>query len=65
MTTLRVNDEEKLVLRNILIEYLGDLRMEICNTDNIRYKQMLRHRKGIIEQILKELQFSMEAPLAE
>jgi hypothetical protein len=63
MVTLDLNEDEKQVLIDLLDDCLTDLRMEICDTDNIVYKQNLKNRKAVIRKIIAELQRAVE-PIA-
>lgn len=48
MTQLEIDEEERQILLQLLDTCISDLRMEISNTDNINYKDMLKHRKDIL-----------------
>jgi hypothetical protein len=60
MVTLDLNADEKEVLIDLLDDCLTDLRMEICDTDNIVYKQSLKNREAVIRKIIAELQQAAE-----
>ena len=50
MVQLEIDEEERTILLQLLDTCISDLRVEISNTDNMNYKDMLRHRK---ETLLK------------
>lgn len=45
MVHLEINEEERSILLQLLDSCISDLRVEISNTDNMNYKDMLKHRK--------------------
>lgn len=55
MPTFELTPEELELLRDILESDLSELRMEIVDTDNSRYKEGLRHRKQIMMDIMEKL----------
>jgi hypothetical protein len=55
MHRLELSSEDAYVLREALISYLSDLRMEIADTDRQDYREQLKHRKGILEGIAGKL----------
>ena len=55
MLHLEMTDEEHQLLTNMLDEYLSDLRMEIADTDSLEYKEGLRHRKQVAQQLSEKL----------
>ena len=48
MIQLEIDEEERRILLQLMDTCISDLRMEISNTDNINYKDMLKHRKDIL-----------------
>lgn len=52
---LTLSEQEVDLLRRILTGYLGDLRMEIVDTDNHEYKQGLRDEKAALEALVARL----------
>ncbi|MGD8375852.1 MAG: hypothetical protein PVF68_06910 [Acidobacteriota bacterium] len=52
---IRLNDEEATVLRELLEEYLSDLRMEISHTDLLDYRDRLRRKQVVIHALLDRL----------
>ncbi|MCX8026154.1 MAG: hypothetical protein N3A60_13220 [Thermanaerothrix sp.] len=65
MLTLDLTPEEARVLMQVLEACVSDMRMEISQTDNIRYKAMLKERKAALERVLQVLREQMPLPLAE
>ena len=55
MPTFELNPEELELLKEILASDLSELRMEIVDTDNSRFKDGLKHRKQIMMDILEKL----------
>lgn len=61
MLHLELNEEEQRILADLLETDIGELRMEIANTDNAAYREMLKHRERVLRRLLAELQV---APVA-
>lgn len=55
MPAFEFTPEELELLREILTSDLSELRMEIVDTDNSRFKDGLKHRKQIMMDILEKL----------
>ncbi len=55
MATIELADEEVQVLREVLVNYLSDLRMEIGNTDSKDYRDRLKRKEEVIKRILERL----------
>ncbi len=55
MIRIDLTQEEQTTLRDILESALSDLRMEIADTDNHDFKEMLKRRKGILEKTIAAL----------
>ena len=49
---LQLSAEQGALLHQLLDEALGDLRMEIADTDNSRYKEQLRGREQTLLSLL-------------
>lgn len=52
MITLKLSEEENILLIQILENCLADLRMEISQTDSLEYKEMLKGHKALLTKIL-------------
>lgn len=55
MPAFELTPEELELLKEILTSDLSELRMEIVDTDNSRFKEGLKHRKQIMMDILAKL----------
>ena len=53
---LRLTAVEEQTLQRILTNYLGDLRMEIADTENYEYKEGLKDDEEAIKSILTKLE---------
>lgn len=52
---LELDNDQVAVLQDVLESTLGDLRMEISNTDNAQFRRGLRAREDTLRTILAEL----------
>lgn len=43
------------ILKNILERYLGDLRMEIADTDNKDYREKLKEEEVVVKELIEKL----------
>ena len=55
MIQLDIDDEEREILAGVLTSYLSDLRMEISHTDSQDVREMLKHRKAVLQKVLASL----------
>lgn len=55
MPDLNLTDDEREFLIRLLENDLSDLRMEIVDTDNMKFKQMLRENKALLTSIIEKL----------
>lgn len=55
-----LTEEESSVLQQALSSYLSDLRMEISDTDNRRFREGLRHEREVLEAIFAKLDEASE-----
>jgi hypothetical protein len=55
MLQIELTDEEQHILKEILESDLSDLRMEICETDDRTFKDMLKNKEQMMEKILEML----------
>ena len=58
MLRIELNDDEVRVLREVLQEYVSDLRMEIGATDSMDFREGLKEK----ERFLKAIQARLERP---
>ncbi len=54
--TLELTRREAEELVNVLESYLSELRMEIAGTDSWDYRQGLKERKVVLNQVLQQVQ---------
>lgn len=59
--SLDLSDEERALLRDVLIVSLSELRLEIAGTDRLAYRDGLRSRKVVIEKVIAALEFPVPA----
>ena len=52
MPKLELTDDEARLLKEILQSYLGDLRMEIADTDLQSFRNKLRSNEELIKRII-------------
>ena len=52
MFTLELTQEEQMILTNILERCVSDLHSEIIRTDKWEYKEMLKRRKKVLQDLL-------------
>jgi hypothetical protein len=55
MITMKLTDEEAVILHSIIKASIEDLRVEILHTDRREYREMLKKQEEIIKKILEEL----------
>ncbi len=55
MVQLDLNKDEIDIMLQVLDSYLSDLRMEIADTDRMEFRDMLKHRKGVITKVIEAL----------
>ncbi|WP_334138803.1 hypothetical protein [Thermovirga lienii] len=52
---LKLTQEEKELLRELLSFTLSELRMEIADTDSSTYREKLKERKDILKGLMEKL----------
>jgi hypothetical protein len=60
MLQIKLNEEERLTLKELLQCCLAELRVEIHHTDDMDFKEMLKNRKNVLVKILNELAVESE-----
>ncbi len=55
MATIQMTAPETSMLCDILESYLGDLRMEVANTDSLDFRTKLKDREEFIKDLLSRL----------
>ena len=61
-TTLILEDQDRDTLTRVLIEYLGDLRLAIRNTDSRTMREGMHRDEDSIKSILQSLGAELPAP---
>ena len=56
MTTLKLNQEQRETLKESLTSYLSDLRLEIADTDNLDFREKLKHQEIVLNDVLAMLE---------
>jgi len=67
MIHLNLNIEEREAIINVLESYLSNLRYEIADTDNMKFRNGLKERKVLLTKLLNTLKQSVDNanPLAD
>ena len=60
MIQLHLEEEERMILLQLLDTCISDLRVEITDTDNINYKDMLKERKQVLIKLQQSLLIEQE-----
>jgi hypothetical protein len=55
MPRIELSAEEAATMRQILESYLGDLRMEIADTDAMEYRTELKEREALLKSVIERL----------
>ena len=55
MIEVKLSPEDAVVLREILVDYLSDLRMEISATDLMDFRENLKHRERVLNRVVDQL----------
>lgn len=56
MIELKITEDERDILVEILEAFVSDIRMEIADTDNSTFKDKLKARKLSVKKILQQMQ---------
>ncbi len=59
MAMLELTDEEIEVVRDVLAHVIGEMNMEVFRTDTHNFKQLLKHRREVLEKVLSRLETSV------
>ena len=59
MIQLKITEEERELLIEILENDISDLRMEIADTDRREYREMLKNREVLMKKIQQKLEQSL------
>ena len=52
MANLQLTEHEANILRTLLENDLGDLRMEIANTDSAPFRETLKEREAVLRRLI-------------
>ena len=55
MHNLQLSTEEVEALREVLSHLVADMGVEVSRTDTREYKEMLKHRRELLERVLDRL----------
>ena len=55
MKALELTAEEQKLLQETLESSIRDLEMEVAHTDSHDFKETLKHRKALLDQLLEKL----------
>ncbi|MBI2311130.1 MAG: hypothetical protein HYU77_01310 [Betaproteobacteria bacterium] len=55
MTHLELNVEEQEILADALESFISDLRMEICDTEQMDFRLNLKNQERILQRVLGHL----------
>ncbi|MBE0616933.1 MAG: hypothetical protein IH608_03255 [Proteobacteria bacterium] len=64
MIRVDLTEPEADTLRDVLDSYLSDLRMEIADTDSLDYRDGLKRKKKVIEDVMGRLTGGVASDLA-
>jgi hypothetical protein len=56
MRTLKLTAEEVEVMRDVVARVISDMQVEVFRTDRHDFKEMLKHRRQVLEGVLDRLQ---------
>jgi hypothetical protein len=56
MVQIDLTSEEAGMLREILTENLGDLRMEIAGTENMTFREELKRKEEFLKKLIQQLE---------
>ena len=55
MITLELEPHQAEMLNEILQSFLGDLRMEIAQTDSMNFREELKKREALLKHLIERL----------
>jgi hypothetical protein len=62
MVNLELTNDERTILSEILDSELTELRGEICDTDRLSYREMLKEREQLIRRLMGKIQLLDQTP---
>ena len=64
MAQITLTQEEAAALREMLGNYISDLRMEIADTDSMQFREDLKRQEVLLKKLLQQLDAELAAPEA-
>jgi hypothetical protein len=61
---ITLTQEEAAALREMLGNYISDLRMEIADTDSMQFREDLKRQEVLLKKLLQQLDAELAAPEA-
>ncbi len=62
MVQIELTSEEAETLREILLFYLSELRMEIADTDSLDFREPLKKKEEFLKELLQRLGWEVPKP---
>ena len=56
MIQIELTSEKAEMLREIISDYLSDLRMEIAGTENMSFRENLKKKEELLNELLQRLE---------
>lgn len=56
MVTLELSPKEAAMLRDVLVSYTSDLRMEVADTDSMEFREGLKEREAFLKRLIQKLE---------
>ena len=56
MITVKLTDEEAVILQDIVETFIEGIRVEIMHTDKREYREMLKQQEKVVKKILEQLE---------
>mgnify|MGYP006306745731 CR=1 FL=1 len=62
MHRIELNEEQRELLDQTLRSLISELGMEIAETERLRFRDMLKHRRAVMREIVNKLEHAEPAP---
>ena len=56
MITVKLTEEEAVILQDIVETFIEGIRVEILHTDKREYREMLKQQEKVVKKILEQLE---------
>ena len=56
MITVKLTEEEAMILQDIIETFIEGIRVEILHTDKREYREMLKQQEKVVQKILEQLE---------